>query len=415
MKEIKVKTGDSLYRRPLAVDTLGLFLTFLAAAALVSFFHAMHGCTPAEAWIDLSFALVAFWIILINFKVRFFLFFFVLLAAPFGLIFLTRDPFIRVVYGIFAAFAFGVGIYLRFVRGASSEKESVTGLIAGMALFTLMWFLCEKRDCAYFKTVVFVVSLFYCFSYLLLLHESKIDYNLFLQNQVAFDQPVRRIKRFNSRLFAVALAGLCVLVELLLLIPWDGAVSRGLISTVLLYGFLWLFNFLMSLINSTAPDGGGSFPQVFESLAEEESSASEPLEPGTASRFAEVSGYVFAALIVLAVLAILVIAVIRVYRYFYERGRMAAELEKEKEEIDEIDERLEKPARASRMILFAQKNLSEAERIRLRYFQKLRPQMGKAVLPSDTPEESAFKLKDEELDELLPRYQSIRYAGPKSE
>ncbi len=415
MAELKVKSEDSLYNRPFAVDALGIFLIFLVAACMVACVDAMHGCTPGRAWADLCLSFAAFWLIFLNYKVRFFLLYLILLAVPAGLVLLPGDALMKLAYGVFAFFTIALGLYLRFSRKSSSEKESVTGLIAGMALFTVMWFVCEARDCAFFKQLLLTAALFYCFAYLLLLHESKIDYNLFIQNQMRMDQPVHRIKRFNRKLFLGFLAVVFLATELIILIPWDGEANRSFIATVLSYTIFWLWGKIMSLFKNSDPGTGPSIPSALESLEEDSAGGGGGLVPGTYSRFAEISGYIFTGLLMLAFLALVIWGLIRTLRYFSERSALSAELAHESEEIFETDERLERRASAGILPGFSLAGLSEEEKIRRRYFLKLRRQIGHTVLTSDTPSQSACKLKDPELEELVPLYESVRYSGHHAE
>lgn len=408
-KVLKLDKNDgSLYKRPVSVEALALLLTFLVAAAVVSLFDALHGCGEAAAWLDLLLTFTALYLIAVECFVGNIFLFFLCAAAPFLLILIPRDPFIKVIFGGFAAFACVLAICRRFQTKPVS-KDSVSGLIAGLALFTVMFFLSESRDIPYFKRIVTVCGVIYTLGYLLFIHEATLDHSLFMQNQMVMDQPIHRTKIFNRNIFFVFLGAAFVLIELLLLIPWDGEGNRAFLGTFLGYALLGLWRWLLSLIRI---ESGGGTPVIGGGESGEESSAGEiiggePVEGPSA--FAEISGYIFVGLVLLAAAFLLVLLLIRIYRIFYEKGKTAAQLMEEEEGISETVEKLERTARVRRLVpVFGR---TEADRIRRRYFLKVDSLIGGKVKTSDTPAQTGGILRDDELTALIPLYEEVRYSS----
>lgn len=413
-KQIRVMTEGMPYKRPLLLNFLHLFEVYfflclvLALLPLALADRANLGLTVPDSfpYLFLLLSLVSVPVYLIDVYVKR-LWLFALSLLSFGLLLLLPGALvIRVLYGIIAAWSILTLLVRRFRAEGIAQQENVSAYIGAMAILVILYILAGMLPRVAYQKLVLVSAVFFTLLFFFGLHESKVDFNLYLQNQEVMNQPLAKTRKLNRSFYRVFLAILAVLLIGAILIPFDSLTGLQNVKDALLKVFLAVFAWLASLVRIKQ---GGKMAET--SIAEVEGEAAESLTPGAAGEagiFWQITEVLMIVMIILAAVAGLIYFAYRIWKAFYGRARRKVEWSAEEDEVEEEEEKIERaPARPVSRLRPAR---TEAERIRRRYYKKVSAGIDKTVFRSDTPKECSVKIKDTELTELLPLYEQVRYS-----
>ena len=390
-----------VYVKSWLMNAAEIFLNFFLAALAVSFLTAAITKDPAGAQPALLLSLLSFWVLFVNYKVEpLWLFCIAHLPLPAVVLLAPEAELVRLVWIAYIAGLIGYSFHRRY-SAPKDTGDRVSLLVIGMLLMTVMYLVCGAAGIEEYRPVLLTSGVFFCILYMIYVHTVVVDKALFAQSQQSIRQPLNQIRRANGRMLIYFLIVLIVLIEVVMLIPWDGFTGGGVILSLLARVVLF-FAFLLSLIFS----GSGSGE---ESFVEEAESEAENLGASTRGVWV-VLEKIFEVLMLILMIAGLSYLIYRAWKNFGGRKRFRRQ-KAEEEEVEETRERITtvKAPRAVRRR--ASLRLSNEQRVRRLFYKKVDRHMDKKVRRSDTPEQIRGKLPGEGMEELVPLYDRARYSS----
>lgn len=416
-KQLREVTEGAPYKRPLLLNFLHLYEVYFFLCLVLSFVPLIvadrgnSGITVPDSfpWLFMLLSLVSVPVYLIDVYIRR-LWLFALSLLSFGLLLLLPgNSAVKVLYGAVAAWSVLTLLMRRFRPDSIGQTENVSAFIGAMAILIILYILAGTLPRPAFQKLVLISAIFFTLLFFFGLHESRVDFNLYLQNKEVMNQPLAKTRSLNRSFYRIFMAVLAVLLVGAVLVPLDSLTGLQNVKDAILRVILTVFTWLVSLIRFKKDGKQAGFS---EKTAEGET-AEEVIAgtAGEASSFWEVLEVITLVLLALAAVALVIYLGFRIYKAFYGRTRRKLEWTSDgEEEVEEEEEKIERET-VRRTSVFLRPARTEAEKIRRRYYQKVAASIDKKVLRSDTPKESSCKINDKELTDLLPRYEQVRYSG----